>query len=161
MGRYHDGTVKDVLVHMVVNTHLHDQNAVHRPIGTSVRRNTVQQYWYRSLVHKARRRGWLNASLVWRVATGRSFCLPAMMGCHIRYQFVAYLFSWASSFPLSFLSCLVCTRYRSTIRAPSVIWGAVGGMCRMCVVSLVESVEFSYRSNENNFTHFHARTASK
>ena len=25
----------------------------------------------------------------WRVATGRSFCLPTMMGCHIRYQFVA------------------------------------------------------------------------
>ena len=26
----------------------------------------------------------------WRVATGRSFCLPTMMGCHVRYQFVAY-----------------------------------------------------------------------
>ena len=24
----------------------------------------------------------------------------------------------------------------------------------MCVVSLVESVQFSYRSNENNLTHF-------
>ena len=34
-------------------------------------------YWYRSLVHKARRRGcWPNASLVWRVATKHSFCLP-------------------------------------------------------------------------------------
>ena len=66
-------------------------------------------------------------------------------------------FLGASSFPLSFLSCLVCTRYRSTIRAPSVIWGAVGGVYRMCVVSFVESVQFSYRSNKNNLTHLHAR----
>ena len=47
-------------------------------------------YWYRSLLHKARRRGWWpNASLVWRVATGRSFRLPTMMGYHIRYQILA------------------------------------------------------------------------
>ena len=115
--------------------------------------NTGIGVWYTKLtvVVGGRTRVWL-----WRVATGRSFRLPTMMGCHIRYQFVAYLFWGACSFPLSFLSCLVCTRYRSTVPAPSVIWGAVGGMYRMCVVSLVESVQFSYRSNENNLTHFHA-----
>ena len=54
MGRYNDGTVKDVLAHTIwqVNTHLLDQNAVHRPFGTSVRRNTVQQYH-----HTPRKRG--------------------------------------------------------------------------------------------------------
>ena len=48
-------------------------------------------------------------------------------GCHLTHDY-------GSGSPrmllLSFLSCLVCTRYRSTIRAPSVIWGAVGGMYR-------------------------------
>ena len=118
-----------------------------------VGRHTGIGVWYTKLavVVGGRTRVWF-----WRVATGRSFCLPTVMGCHIRYQFVALVLGGGSSFPLSFLSCLVCTRYRSTIRAPSVIWGAVGGMYRMCVVSLVESVQFSYRSNENNLTHFHA-----
>ena len=115
--------------------------------------NTGIGVWYTKLavVVGGRMRVWF------RVATGRSFCLPTTMVCHIRYQFVAYLLFWgASSFPLSFSFCLVCTRYRSTIRAPSVIWRVVGGMYRMCVVSLVEGVQFSYRSNENNLTHFHA-----
>ena len=44
--------------------------------------------WYTKLavVVGGRMRVWF-----WRVATGRSFCLPTMMGWHIRYQVVAYL----------------------------------------------------------------------
>ena len=93
----------------------------------------------------------------WRVATGRSFCSLTMHdGLSHTVSICGIAFWGAFRFPLSFLSCLFCTRYCSTIRAPSVIWGAVGGMYHKCVVSLVESVQFSYRSNENNLTHLHA-----
>ena len=157
MGRYHDGTVKEVLVHTIwyVNTHLHNQNIVHRPIGTWVRRSTEQQYWHRSLVHKARRRGWWpNSSLVLACGDRTFFLFTYHDWVSHTVSMCGIVFFWASSFSL--LSCLVYTRYRSTTRAPSVIWGAVGGMYRMCVVGLVESVQFSYRSNENNLAHFHA-----
>ena len=50
-------------------------------------------YFKLAIVVGGRMRVWF-----WRVATGRSFCLPTMMGCHIRYQFVAYIFFRVSSF---------------------------------------------------------------
>ena len=51
-------------------------------------RHTGIGVWYTKLavVVGGRMRVWF-----WRVATGRSFCLPTMMGWHIRYQVVAYL----------------------------------------------------------------------
>ena len=115
--------------------------------------NTGIGVWYTKLavVVGGRMRVWF-----WRVATGRTFCFTYHDWLSYTVSICGKAFFWASSFPLSFLSFLVCTRYLSNIRAPYVIWGAVGGMYRMCVVSLVESVQFSYRSNENNLTHFHA-----
>ena len=114
-------------------------------------------YWHRSLVHKARRRGWWPKASLGLAYGDRTFLLFTYHdGLSHTVSICGIAFCWASSFPLSFLPCLVCTRYRSTIRAPSVIWGAVGGMYRMCVVSLIESVQFSYRSNGIILTHFHA-----
>ena len=124
MGLYHDGAVNDVLVHTIwyVITHQHDQNAVYRPIGTSTRRNTVQQYWYRSLVHKARRRGWWpNASLVLACGDRTFFLFTYHDGFSHTVSICGIAYFRASSLPLSFWSCLICTRYRSTVRAPLVI----------------------------------------